>query len=174
MRPATARPAWRWPGWAAAVVGGLFALLSVAWGLGSTVGISSLGGPIEALARQRDPGVLALAWVTGAAKAVGALLALALVTDLGRRLPRRWLVGTAWAGAGVLVVYGVLQQVGVLLLLTGVVTPTTPPDDGVLWARALLWEPWFWVWGLLLGLTAWCAPAVAARREPTAGPPRGH
>ncbi|SSC23393.1 Protein of unknown function DUF3995, partial [Klenkia terrae] len=157
------RPAWRWPGWASAVVGGLFALLSFAWGLGSTVGISSLGGRIEELAREGDPTVLALAWVTGLAKAVGAALGVVLATCPGR-LPRRWLLRTAWAGAAVLVLYGLAQQVGVLLVLTGAVTPTTPPADGVLLTRALLWEPWFWVWGLLLGLAAWCAPAVWDRR----------
>lgn len=154
------RPAWRWPGWAAAVVGGLFAALSVAWGLGSTVGISSLGGPVEELARRGDPTIIALAWVTAAAKVVGVLLAVALVTDRTWGVPRRWLLRAAWAAAVALVLYGLAQQVGVTLVLTGAVVPTLPPEAGVLWARALLWEPWFWVWGLLLGLAARCAPAV--------------
>jgi hypothetical protein len=156
------RPAWRWPGWAAAVVGGLFALLSFAWGLGSTVGIGSLGGQVEELARQRDPLVLALAWVTGLAKAVGA----ALAVQLARGRAGRWTVRLAWAGAVLLVLYGLAQQVGVLLVLGGAVVPDVPPPRGVLLARALLWEPWFWVWGLLLGLAAWCAPALRPARPP--------
>lgn len=153
------RPAWRWPAFSAALVAGLFALLSAWWGLGGTLGVDSLGGEIAALARERDPLIMTLAWVSAVVKAGGAVLACFLVVR-PRRLPSRLVLVTAWISAVVLTVYGLLQQVGVLLLLSGAVVPDVPPTQEVLWARALLWEPWFWVWGLLLGLAAWCAPSV--------------
>jgi len=84
--------------------------------------------------------------------AVG-VLALALVRPWGRRLPRRWMLRTAWLCAGVLTLYGTLQVAGVALAALGVVT-TTSSDSVLLWGL-LLWEPWFLVWGLLLGVATW-------------------
>jgi len=146
----TRRAAPRWPGYAAASVAFAFAAVSVYWGLGGTAGVSSLGGSIEQRALAHDPLIVALAWITGGLKVVGGLLALALVQPWGRRLPRRLLLLTAWSGAVLLSVYGALQLTGVALIRFGV-------DPTVLLWRLLLWEPWFLVWGLLLGMAAWCA-----------------
>lgn len=144
-----------WPGYAAAAVAFAFAAVSFYWGLGGTAGVSTLGGQIEALALARDPLIIALVWVTGIGKVVGGLFALALVRPWGRALPRRWLLRGAWAGAVLLTVYGLVQVVSVALVAMGVLTPTQPVEPSVLWWRLLLWEPWFLVWGVLLGLTAW-------------------
>ncbi len=153
----TGRAAPRWPGYAAASAAFAFAAVSFYWGLGGTAGVSSLGGSIEQRALAHDPLIIALAWITGGLKIAGGLLALALVQPWGRRLPRRLLLVTTWSGAVLLSVYGALQLTGVALIKLGVVTPTAPVDPTVLLWRLLLWEPWFLVWGLLLGMTAWCA-----------------
>lgn len=125
--------------------------------MGGTAGVSTLGGRIEELALARDPMIITLVWVTGLLKVAGGVLALALVQPWGRRLPRRWLMGGAWAGAVLLTVYGTVQVSSVALVALGVLTPTQPVEPVVLWWRLLLWEPWFLLWGVLLGLSAWVA-----------------
>lgn len=144
-----------WPAYAAAVVASLFAVVSFYWGAGGTALVSTLGGRIEALALARDPFLITAVWVTGFAKLAGAVLALALVRPWGRRLPRRWLRATAWAGAALLTAYGLVQVFSVALVAAGAITPDVPIDPSVLRWRLLLWEPWFLVWGLLLGLATW-------------------
>ena len=54
----------------------------------------------------------------------------------------------------ILAVYGVVQVAAVGLVLSGALTIATPEESSVLWWRLLLWEPWFLVWGLLLGIAA--------------------
>ncbi len=132
-----------------------FAAVSIYWGLGGTAGVDTLGGRIEELAVARDPVIVTLVWVTGLLKVAGGVLALALVRPWGNRLPRRWLVRGAWAGAVLLTVYGLVQVTSVALVALGVLTPSEPVEPLVLWWRLLLWEPWFLVWGVLLGLSAW-------------------
>lgn len=149
--------AWSWPGYAAAAVAFSFAAVTFYWSAGGMAGVSTLGGRFEEWAVARDPMIVTLLWFTGVLKVAGAMLALALVQPWGRRLPRRWLLLAAWSGAVLLTVYGVLQVTSVALVAFGVVTPSPPPDATVLWWRLLLWEPWFLLWGVLLGLTAWSA-----------------
>ncbi len=149
------RPVPSWPGYAAAAVAFAFAAVSFYWGLGGTAGVNTLGGRIEELALARDPMIITMIWVTGILKVAGGLLALALVRPWGLRLPRRWLVRGAWTGAALLTVYGLVQVSSVALVAVGVLTPTQPVEPVVLWWRLLLWEPWFLLWGVLLGLTAW-------------------
>ncbi|HEV2761078.1 MAG TPA: hypothetical protein VGV86_16070 [Acidimicrobiales bacterium] len=43
----------------------------------------------------------------------------------------------------------------VALINVGVVDDTHELSEGALRWRMLLWEPWFLVWGVLLGLAAW-------------------
>ena len=74
------------------------------------------GVEIERLGRARDPDLVAAAWAATVLKVLGALLALALGRPWGRRLPRRLLLVTAWAGAVVLTLYGALQTGAVGLI----------------------------------------------------------
>lgn len=144
-----------WPAYACAVVALAFAAISFYWGAGGRAGLSTLGGAIERMALARDPLIVTLVWVTGVLKLAGGLLALALVRPWGHKLPRRWLLAAAWVGAVLLTSYGVLQVTSLGLVALGVLTPSRPIEPTALWWRLLLWEPWFLVWGLLLGLTAW-------------------
>ena len=154
----------RWPAYAAAACAFAFAGVSFYWGVGGEVGVRTLGGRIEELALARDPAILTAVWVTGVLKVVGGLLALALVQAWGRHLPTRLLLVAASGAALLLTVYGVVQVVSVGLVLSGVVTIATPEEPSVLWWRLLLWEPWFLVWGLLLGVAARDArPRVSGR-----------
>ncbi|WP_166435869.1 DUF3995 domain-containing protein [Cellulomonas shaoxiangyii] len=140
-----------WVAWGAVVVAFAFAGVSLVWALGSTVGLDTLGGTIERRGRAGDPVLLAANAVALVLKVLGGVLALALVQPWGRRFPRRLLLALGWLGATVLVLYGALQVASVALVAAGAVVPAEPLSDRALRWRLLLWEPWFLVWGLLLG-----------------------
>jgi hypothetical protein len=143
-----------WPGYAAAAAAFAFAVPSLYWAAGGMAGVGTLGGRIEELARQRDTGLVVATWVAFALKILGGILALALVRSWGRRLPRRAVLLTSWAGAVLLIVYGALQTGTVALIAAGVVNDTQGLSSGARRWRLFLWEPWFLVWGLLLALAA--------------------
>ena len=93
------------------------------------------------------------------------MLALALVQPWGTHVGHRLLLVSATVGSFVLVVYrGVLVLVGGLLLVD-VITPTGPADEHALRWHVLVWDLWFLVWGMALGLAAWrCRQVNGATR----------
>ena len=141
--------------YAACVVAALYAVVSFYWAFAGTAGLDTLGGSLERLARNGDPTVLWLAGVAGVLKVAGAALALALVRPWGRVVPRRLLLAAAWAGSVILVLYGGLYVVGGALVLAGVIDVSGTVDRTALWWHVLVWDLWFLVWGVLLGLAAW-------------------
>jgi hypothetical protein len=140
---------------AAAACALLYAAVSFYWALGGTAGLDTLGGSLEERARTRDPAGLALGWASGILKAAGGVLALALVSPWGRVLPRRLLLAAAWAASAVLTLYGGLLVAVGALVLAGVVDPSGPVDRTALRWHVLVWDLWFLVWGVLLGMAAW-------------------
>jgi hypothetical protein len=158
-----------WAAYAACVVALLYAGVSFYWAFGGTAGIGTLGGRLEELGRSGDPAVLWLAGIAGVLKVAGAVVALALVRPWGRVVPRRVLLVAAWAGAVVLVGYGGLYVGGGALVLGGVVEVAGAEDRRALWWHVLVWDLWFLVWGVLLGMAAWrfgrlTAPVAEGRR----------
>jgi hypothetical protein len=144
-----------WVAYAACALALLYAVPSFYWALGGTVGLDTVGGAIEELGRSRDPTGVALGIGAGVLKVAGALLALALVRPLGRAIPRRLLLGAAWAASAVLTAYGgLLVAVGTLVLI-GLISPAGPVDRTALRWHVLLWDLWFLLWGLVLGVAAW-------------------
>jgi Protein of unknown function (DUF3995) len=125
------------------------------WAAGGTIGLDTVGGAIEELARARDPAGVALGVAAGVLKVAGGVLALALVRPWGRVVPRRLLLAAAWAAAGVLTAYGGLLVAVGALVLAAAVRPAGPVDRTALWWHVAFWDPWFLVWGLLLGVAAW-------------------
>lgn len=166
MSTTDARSSASWAAYAAAATAFSFALVSLYWAAGGTAGLGTLGGSIEAQARARDPGLVAATWVATVLKVMGGLLALALVQAWGRRLPRRILMVAAVGGAALLVLYGSVSMVGVVLTALDVLDNSEGLSDGALRWRIFLWEPWFLVWGLLLGLSAWRFARAPADRPP--------
>ncbi len=67
-----------WAGYVACLWGLAFAAISFYWGMGGTLGLDSLGGSLERLARAHDRTILIAVWVTGFLKVLVALLGLAL------------------------------------------------------------------------------------------------
>jgi hypothetical protein len=154
----------RWPAYAAAWCALIFAVLTFYWALGGTFLLDTIGQEVLRLARTRDTTFVVAGWVSALLKLAGAVLALALVQPWGGRIPRRLLLGTATTGAVVLVLYGGLQIVVQVLVLLGVLASPAEMDWRGFYGHLFIWDPWFLVWGVLLG---W-ATLVLARRPPIA------
>jgi hypothetical protein len=155
-----------WPAYGACLLAAAYAVVSFYWAFGGTAGIGTLGGRLEELGRQGDPAVVWLAGIAGVLKVAGAVLALALVRPWGRVVPRWLLSGVAWVGAVVLVGYGALNVVVGGLVLGGAVAAPGAVDRGALWWHVLVWDLWFLVWGVLLGVAAWRYGRVTAAAAP--------
>ena len=141
--------------YAACALALLYAVPSFYWALGGTAGLGTVGGRIEELGRAHDSRAFALGAVAGILKVAVGLLALALVRPWGRAVPRRLLLSAAWTASMVLTVYGGLLVAVGALVLTGVISPAGPVDRTALRWHVLVWDLWFLVWGLLLGVAAW-------------------
>jgi hypothetical protein len=154
-RPITRPPTTPWAAYAACALALLSAVPSFYWALGGTAGLDTVGGRIEELGRAHDPRGVALGVGAGLLKVAGGLLALALARPWGRVVPRRLLLGAAWAASTVLTAYGSLLVTVGALVLTGVISPSGPVDRTALRWHVMVWDLWFLVWGLLLGVAAW-------------------
>lgn len=143
----------RFAAYGSAALALLSAAVSAYWTLGGGALLSTVGGDLEAIARGGGAPAVALGAGTTAAKLAGGALSLALVRPWGRHLPQRLLDGLALAAAAPLVAYGgllVLAGAGALLGLTG----SAPAEPTALRWHVLFWDPWFLLWGLLLGVAA--------------------
>ncbi len=143
-----------WAGYLAFAWGLAFAVISFYWGTGGTLGADTVWGSLTISPAQREILIVAV-WVTGLLKVFGAILALALVTQWGTRLPRSPLVVLGWSAAGLLTLYGGVNVFAEALTASGLIKPT----QAVNW-RPLLWHLYVWdmsflIWGILFSLAAW-------------------
>lgn len=149
------RPAGVWSGYAAAVWGLAFAAISFYWGLGGTVGLDTLGGSLESLARAHDRTLFLAVWVTGFLKIFGSLLALALAGTCAARLPRQPITVLGWFATASLTLYGGTLVASEALVTVGVIKPTQPVDWKPLLWHLYVWDMSFLVWGILFGVATW-------------------
>ncbi|MER6046336.1 DUF3995 domain-containing protein [Streptomyces sp. NPDC001793] len=144
----------RWPGYAAAVWGFLFAVPSFVWATGNTFGARSTVSPsLVQLARDGVPWFLTVLVVTGLLKLVGALVGIGLTRPRGMRISR--LLVFCGGGAAILLTWhGGLFVLHGMLIETGVAA--VEPDLAALTGWYLyLWGPWFIAGGLAFaGATA--------------------
>jgi hypothetical protein len=130
---------------------------SAYWTAGGTALLSTVGGAVEDLARERTPAGLAVGVGSVLAKLAAAALAVGLVLRPARRVRLLgWLAGgllTLWGGANVLLGG---------LVLTGVLDLGTVADERALRWHVLVWDLEFLLWGIAL-LTA-CRSAARAQR----------
>jgi hypothetical protein len=143
------------------------AAVSGYWALGGNAGLRSVGGSIEKLARQHTAITSVGIWLTVAAKLVAVLLALALVR--GPRLTaaaRSWVWRLNALAAVLLVAYGGVMVASAAAVEVGLVHPGSSVDWYALRWHLGLWDLWFLVWGLLLGIAV-----VASRRRVSPGGP---
>ncbi|MCX4756968.1 DUF3995 domain-containing protein [Kitasatospora purpeofusca] len=136
----------RW-GYAVAVWGVLFAIPSLLWAMGSTFGARSTVAPeLVRLAQDRVPWFLAVLWVTGFLKLVGAAIGLGLTRPRGR-LAGRSLVFCGGGAAVLLIWHGGLFVLHGILVETGAAA-VDPDLAGLTRWYLYLWGPWFLAGGL--------------------------
>lgn len=150
--PRTRRPttisAWFW---VATAAGTLHAAATLYWAVGGTWLLETVGQwAVEAREENRLLTSLGLALV-GLAKLAGAWVP--VLVEQGR-LPWRAMWRTvAWGGGGALALYSMVNTVGGILALTGVIDlgGADNNDPTVATAgQALLWQPLFLVWAVAL------------------------
>jgi hypothetical protein len=146
-------PAGRAAAYAACGCAFLFAAVSFYWGAGGTFGLDTVGREAVALSRSGNVWVYLALWFAGLVKVAGGLLALALVRPWGSRLFPRWMLLVAgWTGAVLLVLYGGVQLGVQLLVKSGAIQAPADMDRRGFYGHLYLWDPWFLLWGLLLGV----------------------
>lgn len=137
---------------AACVVGLLYALLSAYWGLGGTRFLDTIGGTLEREGRARTGLIVAVLWLSVILKLLAAAVGLLAAGPQPRTRLRRLARRTAWAAAGVLTLYGCLLTAVGLLVQADVLSASADADHRALRWHAYLWDPWFLLWGVLLGI----------------------
>ena len=144
-----------WAAYGACALAFANAGVSVYWALGGTGGLDTVGGFAERWARSPSVAALIMIWVTVVLKMLGGFLALALVRPWGARVPPRLVLLAGTAAAAVLILYGGVLVISAVLVETGAVRPATPIDwRGLRWPLGL-WDLWFLIWGVLLGIAVW-------------------
>lgn len=131
-----------------------FAAISFYWGSGGTLGVDTVWGSLAMSPAQHAMLIVAV-WVTAFLKVFGAMLALALVTKWGTRLPPRPLAFLGLAAAALLTLYGGVNVFAEALTAAGVVKPAQPVDWKPLLWHLYVWDMSFLIWGILFGLAVW-------------------
>lgn len=165
----------RLTGYAACGCALLFAMVSLYWAVGGTVGLETVGSGAVELSESGGVAIrLALLFVT-ALKLAGAFLALALIQPFrwGLRIPRWMLLIAGGGGAGLLVLYGGGQILIQLLVKEGVITAPVDMDWQGFYGHLYLWDPWFLLWGVLLGATTLSYMRRTTRSVARVDPPSG-
>jgi hypothetical protein len=144
-----------WPALATCAFTVAYGALKLYWALGGTTLLAEAPLPRTALelALARDAGIVASHWVSVGLAIVGVLVALATIQGWGRSIPRWMLLNLAWLVCVAMVLRAVFHIVGDVqgLIADGF------SEAGARVARwdLLLWSPYFLVWGILWGMTAW-------------------
>lgn len=153
--PATRSHAGSLAGYAACACAFLHAGVSFYWAAGGRLGLDTVGQGAAELAASGDLGIVIGLWFVGLVKVAVGLLALALVRPWGPRLFRRWMLLLAgWGAATVLVLYGGVQLAVQLLVVAGAISTSEDMDWRGFYGHLYLWDPWFVIWGILLGMAA--------------------
>ncbi|MCG8914809.1 DUF3995 domain-containing protein [Actinokineospora sp. PR83] len=141
-----------WAAWASFWWAAVFALVSLYWALGGTLGIDTVGGAIADLVHSGDAAASALAWAAVVMKVAGMVFALALIQRWGRVFPRWLMLLGGWGGTVLLIGYGGAIVVTELLVVVGVIDAPASTDWYAFYWHLFLWDPYFVVWGVLLGI----------------------
>lgn len=168
-RDSTAR---KWPAYLAALLAFASAAITAYWTAGGTLLLDTVGGRFEELGRARTAAAVGVGLLVVAAKVAAGMLALAFARPPGaltgrREIVRRLTRFLGIAGGILLAGYGgILVLVGGLVL-TGVITPSTPVNERALRWHVFVWDLWFLLWGLALFVAArspqWNRPAGRVR-----------
>ena len=133
----------------AAVCGLLHAAPSFYWAAGGSALLDTVGRFALDMRASGDPSVTLMLVLVGLAKTAGALVPL---VDHAAPPAHRWVRLVSWVGAAVLVAWGGVGMVGAW---AGVLTGATTLAQPAVFGHAVLWDPLFVLWGLLLGAALW-------------------
>ncbi len=133
------------------VVGLLYAAVSVYWGSGGTWLVDTVGGSIAKAALAGSTGAILAVWAAAFLKLVASVLPLLALRRLSSPAWNRNLWVLAWVEAAILTLYGLVLTASGLLLQAGVIHASANADHRALAWHAYLWDPWFLIWGLLVG-----------------------
>ena len=154
----------RWPGWASYAASAwalAFAAVHLYWALGGTVGLP------KGISVDMNPALFVIDVLAVPLCVVGALLALSLVRPWGRLFPRRFLLACAWGVCAVQVFHASPTLIWDVLVAAGF-------REANLYAlerwSLFVYEPWFFMGGVLYGVAAWGYGRRLSRPGP-AGPP---
>ena len=134
-----------------------FAVVHLYWALGGTVGLP------PGMSVGMNPALFVIDVIAVPLCVAGALLALSLVRPWGHLFPRRLLLVCAWAACALLILHSAPT-----LLEGGLVVAGLRDGDLSLLERwsLFVYEPWFFIGGVLYGAAAW----GYGRRPPRLGP----
>jgi Protein of unknown function (DUF3995) len=132
----------------AAAAGLVHAAFSLYWALGGRWLLGTVGQWAVDLSRDRPVAAGTALTVIAGLKAAGALLPV-LATGGRVRWPRLWR-RLAWPGSVLLAGYGGVNAIVANLVLAGGIQPDGGYDRPAMIGHALLWDPLFLIWGLLL------------------------
>jgi hypothetical protein len=151
---------------------------TVAAGIGTAHATASVYWALGGDALTHTIGAWAVAWRTGSPVAAGLSLAAIGLVKLAAAWvpwgaarsggPRGRLRLVCWAGAAVLVAYGLANTAAANLALTGVLGPVN--DLAATRGHAWLWDPLFLAWGLTLGVGLWRTRQAPAPKERALAP----
>lgn len=130
--------------------------------------MDTVGEEAVELADERPVAAFAVLVAASSVKVAGAVVPV-LVERTRGGLVRRIVRAVSWAGGTFLVVYGGAVAVVSAAVLSGVVSPEGPIDRRGLAGHALLWDPLFVLWGVLLLAGLWLTrrpSGPAADRSP--------
>lgn len=128
--------------------GVLHALASLYWAVGGSWLLDTVGQWAVDLAKESPLGAGVLLGGIAVVKALAAVVP--VLVDRGRMpRPRLWRV-LCWVGGPLLVVYGGLNVVVSIAVLTGLVEPDGGYDMAAMVGHAFLWDPLFLIWGAAL------------------------
>jgi len=133
---------------AAAAAGLIHAAFTVYWASGGRWLLRTVGAWAVDLADGHPLACAAVLGAVAALKIVGALVPVAVETR--HVAGRRWWRLIAWAGAVVLIGYGVVNVVVAWAVLGGLISSTGGYDHSAELGHAALWDPLFLLWGLFL------------------------
>jgi uncharacterized protein DUF3995 len=134
----------------AAALGTVHALASLYWALGGEALVETVGAWALAWRRESPVAVGLVLAAIAAAKLAGAWVPWVAARRGGPRGALRML---CWAGAALLVAYGLSNTVVANLALTGALGPVDEPV--AMQGHAWLWDPLFLAWGLALAVGLW-------------------
>ncbi|MEU0402948.1 DUF3995 domain-containing protein [Streptomyces sp. NPDC006197] len=157
VRPALSRATrfrpGRWPGFAAAAWGVLFAVPSFVWASGGTFGVQATVAPsLVELAHDRVTWFLAVLWLTGLLKLFGAAIGIGLTRRRGKWTGRFMVF--CGGGAAVLLVWHGCLFVGHGVLVEAGAWDAAPDLVGLTRWYLYLWGPWFIAGGLAFAAAA--------------------